>query len=88
MKSYNSVLKRIAYPPFYYFSSICIPIILFFLFPEYNVKSIPMKLLGIIIAIIGLNILAESSNIFKRVDTTYVNETPTAFVTEGLFTYL
>ena len=46
-----------------------------------------MALVGIIIAIIGMIILVKSSNIFKKVDTTYINETPTAFVTEGLFVY-
>ena len=87
MKSDNRILRKIAFPPAYYFSSIFTPIILFLLLPDYNVKFFPMALVGIIIAIIGMIILVKSSNIFKKVDTTYINETPTAFVTEGLFVY-
>lgn len=85
MQSGNRILRKIAFPPAYYFSSIFTPIILFLLLPDYNVKFFPMALVGIIIAIIGMIILVKSS--FKKVDTTYINETPTAFVTEGLFAY-
>ncbi len=87
MKSDNRLLKKIAYPPFYYFSSIFTGIILFLFFPEYNVKYIPLALMGIVVGVLGLYILLRSSDIFKRVETTYINETPSAFVTEGLFTY-
>jgi len=79
--------KVITFPPLYFFGTIVLSIILFFLFPEFNIISLPYNLIGVLLFIGGYYIVNKSSNIFHQNETTFYLEEPSTFIQSGFYKY-
>ena len=84
---YGAILKKMAFPPFYFFAGIVLSPLCYLLFPTCNIVVFPFNLSGLLLMIVGLFLIIHYTVIFQRNKTTLLNEPPSSFITNGVFKY-
>ena len=72
-------------PPLYFFGSIFLCLVGYFIIPSAKLSLFPFNLLGFLLIISGLIILRGASMIFNEKRTTFILEKPTKLVKESYF---
>lgn len=87
MKTDSKILKKLAFPPFYFFASIVIIILCYFILSKYNLHFSPINLTGLLFLIFGAFLIIRYTVVFNRENTTLQNERPSSFVKNGFYKY-
>ena len=87
MKTDKIILKKLAFPPFYFFASIVIMILCYFILPAYNLVFFPLNFLGLVFSIFGVFLIIRYTIVFNRKNTTLQNEQPSSFVKNEFYKY-
>ena len=85
MKTDNIIFKRLAFPPFYFFASIVIMILCYFIIPALNLDLFPFNLTGLVFLFFGIFLIIKCTIVFNRENTTLQNEKPSSFVKKGFY---
>lgn len=80
-------MKKLVFPPLYFFCSIGLAILCYWLFPSYQIILYPYNLLGVIPLIGGHLLMKRNSDVFNEKKTTFYLEKPTFFVQHKDYTF-
>lgn len=78
-------MKIRSIPPTYFLSGFTIIILLFLVFPEYNVIPFPYNLAGIVFIIFGIWLSGQARDLFKKYKTPISFDKSTKLVEDGIF---
>ena len=87
MKKKNNIFQKLAFPPFYFFASIVIMILCYFIFLTFNLDFFPFNLTGLVFLLFGVFLIIRYTIVFNRENTTLQNEKPSSFVKKGFYRY-
>ncbi len=79
--------KVVSLPPNYFFVCIIGIAVFYFVFPGFNMISMPWNFTGLILMIFGMYLIPASYQIFKKYKTPEGYKKSTYLVTEGLYRY-
>lgn len=74
-------------PPTYFYLSIILIVVFYFLFPEWNVIMFPHNLVGLVLLVVGIWLIAASYLSFQKYGTTERFEKSKKLVTSGLYSF-
>ena len=80
-------MKLITFPPHYILGCPIFCLISYWFFPYSTLIAYPFNLVGVIPLIIGYQVMAKSSRLFTKKETTFLLEEPSMLVVEGNFKF-
>jgi protein-S-isoprenylcysteine O-methyltransferase Ste14 len=83
----DNMKKIIFIPPVYFGFCILLLVLLFFLFPEFNLIQFPANLVGILVTLAGIVLILLSGKIFRDKKTTLVFDKPKALAKTGPYKF-